>query len=211
MGKDYGWRWNQFQGSADGLRWNRRDLAENLDPVLAEMKSKKVAVQAGGNLGIFPKRMAQEFKTVYTFEPDPDNFRMMCANAPEGNILKFQAALGFERGLVGICKERRDGKPRTHEGLCHVAGAGTVPVFQIDDLSLPECDIIQLDLEGFELYALYGARNTIERCRPILMIEINKSLGFMGLREDDVRNAIRMMGYDFQRRINSDEIWTPRA
>jgi FkbM family methyltransferase len=211
----YGWEWSKFSGGKDCLRWNARDLQENLDPVLATMQTDgrpmRNVIQAGGNLGLFPKRLAQVFDFVYTFEPDSQNFVSMCRNAPEEKIYKFCAALGEKRGLVGISRERRDGKPNNHEGIRHVAGTGSVPVFQIDDLGLEECDLIQLDLEGYELYALNGAFRTIKKCKPILMVEINKSLKFMGLAEDDVRTALRVHhNYEFHSRINSDEIWLPR-
>ncbi|MFN3658800.1 MAG: FkbM family methyltransferase [Pseudolabrys sp.] len=49
----------------------------------------------------------------------------------------------------------------------------TVPVqkIAIDALGLARLDLIKLDIEGMELEALQGARETIERCRPALLIE----------------------------------------
>jgi hypothetical protein len=41
----------------------------------------------------------------------------------------------------------------------------------IDDLNLERCDLIHLDIEGFELHALKGAVNTIQTCRPIIALE----------------------------------------
>jgi len=48
-----------------------------------------------------------------------------------------------------------------------------VPVQQLalDDMKLPRVDLIKLDIEGMEMEALEGARQTIERCQPILLIE----------------------------------------
>ena len=48
-----------------------------------------------------------------------------------------------------------------------------VPVQQLalDDMKLPRVDLIKLDIEGMEMEALEGARETIERCHPILLIE----------------------------------------
>jgi hypothetical protein len=42
---------------------------------------------------------------------------------------------------------------------------------RIDDMHLPSCDLIQLDIEGYELFALQGAQRTIEQYRPVIMIE----------------------------------------
>src|SRR5262249_3119986 len=66
-----------------------------------------------------------------------------------------------------------------------------VPVITIDSLNLPRCDFLKIDVEGMELAVLRGARQTIEKCRPILyldnrrrenspaIIELLQSLGYV--------------------------------
>ena len=41
----------------------------------------------------------------------------------------------------------------------------------IDDLNLTECDLIMLDVEGYELHALNGAIETIKKYGPVICIE----------------------------------------
>lgn len=202
------WNWSAFHGSAEALRYNRRDLVV-LDRCAARAPRRRVALQAGGNLGIFPKRLAQTFETVYTFEPAPDLFAAMMHNAPERNILRFQAALGNTRRLVGVSRQRRDGRPNNHEGITHISGPGVIPTLQIDDLGLPVCDFLQLDLEGWELYALLGGVETIHRCRPVLVVEINKNQAFVGIRPDYLRDVVKGLGYRFVERAQSDELYLP--
>jgi len=197
-----------MRGSASALKWARRDLP-NLDRAVARCAQRRVAVQAGGNLGTFPKRLAARFGTVYTFEPAPALFPVLCANAPEANIVRFQAALGFHRQFVAMAQTRRDGKPDAHEGVTHVHGAGPIPTMRVDDLALPVCDFIQLDLEGWELYALQGAEDTIQRCRPVLCVEINKNQGYVGLSEDELRDYVIGLGYRLVERLESDEVFVP--
>lgn len=48
---------------------------------------------------------------------------------------------------------------------------GGLPTLCIDDLSLRECDLIYLDIEGYEFRALRGALATIERCHPVIVVE----------------------------------------
>lgn len=206
------WDWPKFVGSREGLKWGRKDLG-NIDAAMVRTVGRTAVVQAGGNLGIFPKYLAAMFATVYTFEPEPELFEMMCHNAPERNIVKMQAALGFERQLVGISRVRRQNDGGTsHEGIAHVDGVGTIPTLQIDDLGLTACDLICLDIEGYELYALRGAANTIARFRPVILCEINKSLNHMKLiSSEDVRSQmVDVHGYAFVEKIRSDELFVPK-
>lgn len=204
------WDWSKFVGSREGLKWGRKDIG-NIDAALAHTPHRNVVVQAGGNLGIFPKYLAAHFEAVYTFEPEPEIFEFMCHNAPERNIFKFQAAVGCSRELVNISRVRRQNDGGTHhEGIAHVAGPGVVPTLMIDDLGLKRCDLICLDIEGYELHALRGAHATIKLCRPIILCEINKSLACMGtITADDVRQQITNHGYKFHSRIRSDELFIP--
>jgi hypothetical protein len=41
----------------------------------------------------------------------------------------------------------------------------------LDEFGLPRVDLIKIDVEGMELEALDGAAKTIERSRPIMLIE----------------------------------------
>ncbi|WP_249164013.1 FkbM family methyltransferase, partial [Bradyrhizobium liaoningense] len=41
----------------------------------------------------------------------------------------------------------------------------------LDELNLPRVDFIKIDIEGMEMEALAGARETIKKYRPILLIE----------------------------------------
>lgn len=203
------WKWDALAGSHAQLRLNRRDLP-TLDWVIGQCRQHRVAVQAGGNLGIWPKRLAQSFETVYTFEPAPDLFPVLVANAPERNILRYQAALGAKAELVGTCSQRRDGKSAgNHEGLTHIAGTGNVPTLRLDDFQLPVCDLLYLDIEGWELYALQGAAWTLRRCRPVVAVEINKQLAFVHIQPEQVRGFLRDRGYVHVHTLVSDEVFLP--
>lgn len=143
------------------------DLAADLEAVYPHCRSFGVAVQAGGNCGVWPAALGLKFDAVYTFEPDPTNFRCLCANAPAENIVKFNAALGAVHALVDL--DRQDLNCGAHSVTGE--GSGMMPMLRIDDLALRACDLIYLDVEGYEFRALHGARDTIERCRPTIAVE----------------------------------------
>lgn len=206
------WDWDKFKGSAPALKYARRDLP-TLDAALALTPGRTACIQAGACLGIFPKYLAQHFAAVYTFEPSLELFPILCANAPESNILRYQAALGRpNRPPVSVSQSRRDGKLHRfpHEGITHVTDEpGVVPTVAIDALNLQVCDLIVLDLEGYELEAVFGAAQTIARCRPVLMLEINDNAAHYGYTEQALRDVVVAMGYRPVERIHSDELFVP--
>lgn len=141
--------------------------------LLAPKAKKRVCIQAGGHIGVWPLNLAKHFREVYTFEPDPpvyEALRKNCEGTP--NIVCYPAALGAECGTselsyystrtaVSTMAEVKD------EGDLHA----TVDVVSIDSLEL-DVSAIVLDIEGYEPWALRGAQQTIERCRPLVMCEM---------------------------------------
>lgn len=195
-------------GAFDALRYAERDLPI-LEKVIGMTPGRTACVQAGGNLGVWPKRLAKDFATVYTFEPAADAFAELCRRAHEPNVVKLQAALGETAGLVGLSRERRDGKRNNHVGITHVSGAGAVPLLRMDDLNLPVVDLLYLDVEGFELYALRGAVETLARCRPVVAVEINRGIEFAGASAAELRSFLGAMHFREVAQLKSDVVFTP--
>jgi FkbM family methyltransferase len=88
------------------------------------------------------------------------------------NAIAMHAAVSSEPGIAEI--------PVPDEFIGHavdVADDKLVPIQKItlDSLELPRVDLIKIDTEGMEMQALEGARETLERCRPILLIESIKA------------------------------------
>ena len=131
--------------------------------------SRQVMVQAGGNCGQYVKQYAKYFKTVYTFEPDPLNFVCLTLNSPD-NVVKSQSCVGNEKKFIAL-EPFKHPSHDYHNGGIHVSGQGTLPTTIIDELDLPACDLIQLDIEGYEYFALLGAIKTIEKYHPVIVVE----------------------------------------
>lgn len=157
-----GWWWPKN----DSLEKRLLKYADLPQQIKKYVNSFDTAVQAGGNTGFYTAQYAAMFDTVYTFEPDYLNFQCMSMNLTEQNIIKLQACVGDTHGLVGLNIVDRN------RGENSVNGTGIYPMLTIDDLSLNSCNLIHLDIEGYELYAIKGAVNTIVKYKPTVVLEV---------------------------------------
>ena len=173
--------------------------------VLDHVQAFDVCVQAGGNVGVWAKILAEKFHAVYTFEPDPENFSCLVRNVPEHNVVKFNAALG--EGPAFIQVGAPDEAHRNNCGAYQVMGQGIYPVMTIDSLDLPACDLLYLDIEGYELFALQGAYKTIEKYHPVVSIEQKKLPLMYGCKIEEAANwLIKEFGYEVVERPHRDVV-----
>lgn len=182
--------------------WPRRDESLHGDiPTLAHLDTevfplipeKGVVIQAGGAMGMWAKRMAQVFDVVYTFEPTPDSFYCCSFNCPEPNIVKFNAALGAAPGMINMAfpeHRKRSKAKKENLGGFRVFEGGYTPTVRVDDLGLYRCDLMFLDLEGYELFALKGAAETIEKHRPVIIMEDKGCSAAFGYAKGDVEKYL---------------------
>lgn len=154
------------EGEVEKAILRRVRAAGAIEKVAAHCPQKRVAIQAGGNWGYWPRIVAGMFETLYTFEPDQRSFCALAANtAGIDNMIRIQAALGREAKLVGM-------HLYPHKtGAQFVEGEGIVPTVAIDWFGFQDVDLIWLDIEGCEFDALQGAKFTINRQRPLIAFE----------------------------------------
>lgn len=156
-------------GSWDGPSkdWISRHRSAIVDRCVTAERN-KVVVQAGGNLGMYPKLLSHNFGHVFTFEPERKNFACLCKNVTESNVTKINAALGDTNALVSM--NYVDNVNRGATSLNSGSPFDMIPTFKIDQLNLPILDLLWLDVEGFEGSVLAGATETIKRCSPYLIV-----------------------------------------
>lgn len=155
-------------GSWDGPSSDWKTHREN---ILSKVKNFNVCVQAGGNLGLYPLLLSQRFKTVYTFEPDILNFICLTMNVQRDNVFKINSALGSINELVSVHVDTPVNLGMNRVVKNEDNTFNIIPTFMIDQLALKECDLIWLDIEGYEKNAILGALITIENFKPIIVLE----------------------------------------
>jgi FkbM family methyltransferase len=130
-----------------------------------------VVVTAGANCGLHVRGYAEKFKAVYAFEPDYKNFYCMTRNCLYPNVFKFNAALHKEAAFCSMNKNESNwGAFTVNMKDCPEK---LIPMMSIDSLNLWACDLIQLDVEGWEDDVIRGAMVTIEKFKPVIITERN--------------------------------------
>jgi len=146
------------------------DHVSDIEHFMRYVDKKSVCIQAGGACGVWPLRYSQLFEQVYTWEPQPINFRCLMFNCgPADNITAFNAPLSNAHKKYSIHNEIFE---RQNFGAGYVVeDAKGLEAMRIDDLGLEQCDFIQLDIEGHEQEALQGGAETIDAHRPVIVLE----------------------------------------
>lgn len=147
---------------------------DHLELALSHCSKFGTAIDGGAHIGTWTVRMAQKFAKVMAFEPAVDTFRCLSENVFDlDNVDLFQTALGAVRCSGKIVDDlSRPGN--TGARHLNLSAGGDVEVMPIDDFSLDDLDFLKLDVEGYELHALQGALETLQRCRPVVLIEVKK-------------------------------------
>lgn len=156
----------------NAFHWPLMDWINDHRSFLEFVRGRDVVVQAGGCCGMYPRFYKNHFKQVYTFEPDPTNFYCLETNCAGIEGIHYQnAALGSEDKYVSLDAPTAPGE-ENNIGMFTVNEApGQVRMTTIDGLNLDKCDLIHLDLEGYETQALIGASKLIEKCNPVIITE----------------------------------------
>lgn len=132
------------------------------DISLPFVRNFRTAVDVGCRLGEYSRFLHHHFEMTYCF--DPNLWKGFASNVDLKKVVHFNCALGDEPGVI----QMHGGTHRFVEGKMK-----TVPVFRLDDFELETVDYIKIDVEGFETKVLEGGIKTVERDRPVIVIEQN--------------------------------------
>ena len=198
-----GWSGDTCEG-IEGLEWIKQDSGAWTGPLknwradhkdfMSQVKEFNTVVMAGGNCGMYPRFYGNYFSTVITFEPCPNNFACLDKNCDGPKYRKFLGGLGNTTDKLSL-KHGGNSNVGTHR---IGKEAGDVQMYKLDDLNLERCDLIHLDVEGYEEDVLRGAEKTIRKYKPIVITERSSGEAFL-----------LSLGYNFHKKLQMDTVYIP--
>ena len=141
-------------------------------------------IDAGANIGFLSLYFAKECTNgfVYSFEPDSESFDFLQKSVNQNgfkNIKLFKTALGAEASTAELFKvyannpgaNRILAQKPDKETKSEIVEVATLDSFYQKQI-FKKIDLIKIDVEGFELFVLRGAKQLVDKWKPILFIEL---------------------------------------
>ena len=190
-------------------------MVRELDGFVRQMRTRRRLLDVGACHGIFALAFAHgrpEARAV-AVEPSAAAYSILAENLRLGgldNVVARQVACGAASGTLRMRQtwHHLEALPAAAGGA-HGAGAGeagaivTVPMQSIDELCAEldfHPDLVKIDVEGYELAVLGGARATLGRHRPHLFLELHPPwLRDLGGSVAEVVELLAGLGYTFHR------------
>jgi len=160
---------------ADEIRSGEPELG-----LLAELVPRGgTAIDVGANQGFFAYALSKIADRVVAFEPNPDYARFarwMLRGRAELHELALSDSPGRATFYVPLSDEGTvlhfaGNLKKTHSQFCNVK-TYDVEVRTLDSFGFDEVRMIKADVEGSEREVLDGARKTIARNRPVILLEL---------------------------------------
>ena len=171
-------------------------------------------VDVGANAGVFTliaARLVGATGTVDAFEPSTRDRERLLANVSLNglsNVKVHAEALGRASGKAVLAVAGPDHPGHnTIGGFAYSADARAyeleVDVTSLDDFAtaqnLTHLDLLKIDVEGSETAVLQGARETLRRFRPILIVEAyDPSLRQLGTSTAELLELLRAADYELK-------------
>jgi FkbM family methyltransferase len=165
------------------------------------VKEGDTVLDCGSNFGYNAVIMGKQIGPsgrLFAFEPQRIVNQQLSGNMILNNIynaIVVHAALGQEQGITTMSPVSYD-LDWVNIGDTSVGeGGDEVQVITLDMID-SQPDFIKMDVQGYELFALLGAENTIKQSLPDIFIEIEEhQLAKFNVTKEQLLNYIKSFGY----------------
>ncbi len=177
------------------LRGERAYDHANFTAAVHFVRPGHVCLDVGANIGVYSNvlaRLSGSGEQVHAFEPVDhvrakllENARLnahstmhvnsFALGANAGALEMYQVKSGLFRGGTSTFVRNENVDAMGEEAFeKRVVEVRTLDAY-VQNAALPRVDFIKIDVEGFELFVLQGAGQTLERFRPVVLIEYDQT------------------------------------
>lgn len=148
--------------------WHTNFIGDILE-LYAPDKTRRVALDVGGCVGMMAVPFAQQYEQVHTFEINPVVRECLKLNTQHyPNVTVHDCGLSDKEGSVRFSISPWSGGSRVSS-----KGEQVFKVKTLDSFEFENVDLIKMDVEGHEYQALIGASDTIRKYKPLIITEIH--------------------------------------
>ena len=172
---------------------------------MPHVKQWRNCLDIGSNVGQWTRPLAKRFDSVTCFEPNPNFRECFNKNITESNVTLFPFGLSDHEHTV------TQGMNATH--LNEIVGDtsprdGDIECRTLDSFGLTDVDYIKIDVDGFEIALLNGARETLSKNNAVINIEMKRDKRLSTV--EKCESILKELGYKFMQRTKSDEVWAKK-
>ena len=145
-----------------------------INTIKNKLPGNAVFIDVGGNIGTFLWQFVEKCDQVFVFEPVP-RLNAVIKNSIQYNndkkIVVISKAVGEEPGTIQMLDNN-------NSNIVNSNSAKNVIDVQVTTLdnelqSLPKIDFIKIDVEGYEMHVLNGAKKILDKHHPLLLVEVH--------------------------------------
>jgi len=161
-------------------------LLKFIDYCVDKNKNFNHILDIGAWVGTWSMAMNKFCGRVIAFEPDSLHYQCLVKNVTD-DVETHKLAVGSEEKLISLSEDNFTQSKR-------IVGEGSIPMITIDNMKLDDVDLIKIDVEGYEMEVLKGAKKTLENVQ-YLMIELNNNTKKYGSSNIEIEKYIQSLGF----------------
>jgi len=146
----------------------------------------KTVIDVGAWCGTWSKAMEPYARNVVAFEPDKIHFACLQRNCTINCNARMEA-VGSVNGTVGLTNDDFTQAKRIDK-------KGDIRMVTLDSMEYTNVDMIKIDVEGYEMEVLKGAKKLLESVRYV-MIELNNNTKKYGSNNNQVEQHLDNLGF----------------
>ena len=136
---------------------------------------------------------------IYAFEPNSNAYECLSYN-----LHRNDATVYFSKFALGsTIKTAKINNVETNNGMNYLTDGDDITVITLNEFyvnnEISRIDFIKIDVEGYELDVLIGGKETINKFKPTMLIEINDAtLSRQGISRNDIFAWLKENNYIYR-------------